>query len=168
MDDRKILLVNLAKGKIGEEASALLGALLVSQIGSAGLGRADCPELDRRDFYLYLDEFQTFTTLSLATMLAELRKYRVNLVLANQYLAQVDDEVADAVFGNVGTVISFRLGPRDAEFLAKEFAPDINAYDLMNLPNYSIYVRLMIDGTVSWPFSASTVVPPPFNSRRCL
>lgn len=157
MDAGKILLVNLAKGKIGEDSASLLGAMLVSQIGVIGLGRADRPEALRRDFYLYLDEFQTFSTQSLANMLSELRKYRVNLILANQYLSQVDSEVMDAVLGNVGTLISFRLGPADATYLAKEFQPQFDALDLVNLPNYSIYLKLMIDGAVSRPFSANTV-----------
>jgi hypothetical protein len=151
------LLVNLAKGKLGEGPSALLGSLLVSQIGSVGLSRADMPEVARRDFYVYLDEFHTFTTLSLAAMLSELRKYRVNLILANQYLSQIDRQILDAVLGNVGTVISFRLGPADAAFISKEFSPKLDAFDFMNLPNYSIYLRLMIDGTVSPPFSAVTL-----------
>jgi type IV secretory pathway TraG/TraD family ATPase VirD4 len=159
MDERKILLVNLAKGKIGEGPAALLGALLVSQLGSAGLSRADIPERTRRDFYLYLDEFQTFTTMSIANMLAELRKYRVNLILANQYLSQVDRQVEDAIMGNVGTLVSFRVGPRDADFLAKEFSPQFKGLDLVNLPNFSIYLRLMIDGAVSPPFSAATLAP---------
>ena len=158
MDSGKILLVNLAKGKIGEDSASLLGAMLVSQIGVAGLSRADQPESVRRDFYLYLDEFQTFSTQSLANMLSELRKYRVNLILANQYLSQVDSEVTDAILGNVGTLISFRLGPGDATYLAKEFQPTFDALDLVNLPNWSIYLKLMIDGAVSDPFSADTVI----------
>jgi hypothetical protein len=159
MDDGKILLVNLAKGKIGEGPAALLGALLVSQLGSAGLSRADISEATRRDFYVYLDEFQTFTTMSIVNMLSELRKYRVNLILANQYLSQVDRQVEDAIMGNVGTLISFRVGPRDADFLAKEFSPQFKALDLVNLPNYSIYLRLMVDNAVTQPFSATTVLP---------
>src|SRR5439155_9588289 len=119
MDEEKILLVNLAKGKIGEDAAGLLGAMLVAQIGLAGLGRTDQPEHERQDFYVYLDEFQNLTTLSLANMLSELRKYRVNLVLAHQYLAQLDPEVRDAILGNVGTTISFRVDLSDAEILEK-------------------------------------------------
>ena len=157
MDDGKILLVNLAKGRIGGNASALLGAMLVSQIGVAGLSRAEVAEPERRDFYLYLDEFQTFTTASLSGMLSELRKYRVNLILANQYLSQVDPEVSDAILGNVGTLITFRVGPRDAAFLSKELSPTFTASDLTNLPNHSIYLKLMIDGVVSKPFSADTI-----------
>jgi hypothetical protein len=158
MDERKILLVNLAKGKIGADASALLGALLVTKIGLAGLSRADAPEESRRDFYLYLDEFQNFATLSLANMLSELRKYRVNMILSHQYLSQLDAQVRDAILGNTGTIVSFRLGLTDAEMLGGEFYPFFSARDLINLPNYNIYLRLMIDGIVSQPFSGITVM----------
>ena len=157
MDEGKILLVNLAKGKIGADASALLGALLVTKIGLGGLSRADVSEETRRDFYLYMDEFQNFATLSLANMLSELRKYRINMILAHQYLSQLDPQVKDAVLGNVGTTISFRLGLVDAELLAGEFYPFFSSNDLINLPNYHIYLRLMIDGVVSQPFSAETL-----------
>lgn len=157
IDGGKVLLVNLAKGRIGEDSAALLGAMLVSQIGVAGLSRADTQESNRRDFYLYLDEFQTFTTLSLANMLSELRKYRVNLILANQHLAQVEPEVTDAILGNVGTLVAFRLGPADATYLAKEFQPKFDALDLINLPRYSIYVKLTVEGSISKPFSADTI-----------
>jgi hypothetical protein len=157
MDEGKILLVNLAKGKIGADASALLGALLVSKIGLAGLSRADVPEESRRDFYLYLDEFQNLATLSLANMLSELRKYRVNMILSHQYLSQLDPQVRDAILGNTGTIISFRLGLTDAEMLAGEFYPFFSARDLINLPNYHIYLKLMIDGVVSQPFSGETL-----------
>jgi hypothetical protein len=159
MDEGKILLVNLAKGKIGGDTSALLGALLVSSIGLASLGRAAVPETDRRDFNLYLDEFHTFTTLSLASMLSELRKYRVNMVLAHQYLTQLELPIRDAILGNVATMVSFRLGLADAEILAKEFAPVFSPRDLMALPNFEIYLKLMIDGVVSRPFSAETLPP---------
>jgi hypothetical protein len=159
MDEGKILLVNLAKGKIGSDTSALLGALLVASIGLAGLGRAAVPESERRDFQLYVDEFPAYTTLSLAGMLSELRKYRVNMVLAHQYLTQLDLPIRDAILGNVGTIISFRLGLADAEILAKEFAPIFSPHDLMALPNYAIYLKLMIDGVVSRPFSGETLSP---------
>src|SRR4030095_15621032 len=157
MDQGKILLVNLAKGKIGADASALLGALLVTKIGLAGLSRADVQEENRRDFYIYLDEFQNLATLSLATMLSELRKYRVDMILSHQYLSQLDPQVKDAVLGNTGTIISFRLGLTDAEMLSGEFYPFFSARDLINLPNYHIYLKLMIDGVVSQPFSAETL-----------
>src|SRR5436309_12000146 len=120
MDDGKVLLVNLAKGKIGEDVAALLGAMLVSRLGLAALSRTDIPEEDRRDFFVYLDEFQSFTTLSLANMLSELRKYRVGLILAHQYLSQLDLQVRDAILGNVGTMIAFRLGLADADILESE------------------------------------------------
>jgi TraM recognition site of TraD and TraG len=157
MDTGKILLVNLAKGKIGEDTAALLGALLVSRIGLTALSRADMPESERRDFYLYLDEFPTFTTLSLATMLSELRKYRLNLILAHQFLGQLDEQVRDAVLGNVGTIVSFRLGLGDAEIVEKEFYPEFTAVDLVNLPNYNIYLKLMVDGAVTRAFSGETI-----------
>src|SRR5437867_5575571 len=157
MDEGKILLVNLAKGKIGEDVAALLGAMLVSKAGLAALSRSDTPEVKRRDFYLYLDEFQSFTTLSLANMLSELRKYRVGMILAHQYLSQLDLQVRDAILGNVGTMIAFRLGLADAEILENEFQPEISALDLISLPNYHIYIKLMIDGVSSRAFSAETL-----------
>ncbi len=157
MDEKKILLVNLAKGKIGEDTAALLGSLLVATIGFAALRRADIPEEERQDFYLYLDEFQNFTTLSLANMLSELRKYKVGMVLAHQYISQLDTEVRDAILGNVGTIISFRIGMLDTKIVAGEFYPIFSAEDLIKLPNYHIYLKLMIDGVVSRPFSAVTV-----------
>lgn len=156
MDEGKILLVNLSKGQLGEDTSNLLGSLLVSRIGLAALSRSDIAEEERRDFFLYLDEFQNFTTQSLTTLLSETRKYRLNLILAHQYLAQLDSKVSQAVFGNIGTVISFRVGAPDAEVLAKEFLPEVSIADLVNLPNYRIFLKLMIDGSVSQPFSART------------
>jgi Type IV secretion-system coupling protein DNA-binding domain len=137
MGKGRILLVNLAKGRIGEDSAALLGVPL----GVAALSRADMPEDNRKDFFLYLDEFQTFTTLSLATMLSELRKYHVGLILAHQYISQLDEKVCDAILGNVGTMISFRLGAQDAEVLKKEFSPEFSALDLLSLPNYEICLK---------------------------
>lgn len=157
MDEGHILLVNLAKGKIGEDSAALLGALLVTSLGVTALSRADIAESNRRDFHIYLDEFQTFTTLSIATMLSELRKYKTGLVLAHQYLSQLDVQVRDAILGNVGTIICFRVGMSDAGVLEKEFSPEVSAQDLISLPNYNIYLKLMIDGEVSRPFSARTL-----------
>lgn len=159
IDERKILLVNLAKGRMGEGSAALLGALLVARLGLAGLSRSDIPEEKRRDFYLYIDEFQTFATMSFVSMLSELRKYRVDLILTNQYLGQLEPEVRDSVLGNVGTLVSFRVGPADAAVLGEEFASEFSASDLMSLPNYHVYLRLMIDGAVSKPFSAQTIAP---------
>jgi GTPase SAR1 family protein len=160
MDSGKVLLVNLAKGKMGADACSLLGALLVTRIGLSALSRADLPEPQRRNFFLYLDEFHSFTTLAVATFLSELRKYHLGLVLAHQYVDQLDSEVRDAVFGNVGTLVAFRVGPVDARFIEKYFSPEFEEVDLMYLPNYHAYVRLMVDGTVTRPFSAETLPSP--------
>lgn len=160
MDEGKILLVNLSKGRIGADASTLLGALLVSRIGFTALSRADIPEAERKDFYLYLDEFQNFTTLSMAGMLSELRKYRLNIIAANQYLGQIEPEVREAILGNVGTLVAFRIGLLDARLLEKEFFPEFKDTDLINLPNFNIYLKLMIDGRAGKPFSAETLPAP--------
>ena len=157
MDEGKVLLVNLAKGKIGEDTATLLGALLVSRLSVAALSRADVAEENRRDFWVYIDEFHTFTTLSTATMLSELRKYRVGLILTHQFLPQINSQIHDAIFGNVGTLISFRLGANDARLVEQEFLPEFSAGDLMSLPNYHIYLKLMVDGVVSAPFSGQTI-----------
>lgn len=159
IDEGKTLLVNLARGQIGEGPMMLLGSLIAARIGLAGLSRADTAIDHRRDFILYLDEFQNFATLSLATMLAELRKYRVGLVLANQYLSQLDPEIRDAVVGNVGTMVCFRLSAADASYFAREMEPVFDVADFVNLPNYNMNLRLMIDGEVSRPFSAVTIKP---------
>jgi Type IV secretion-system coupling protein DNA-binding domain len=159
MDEGKILLVNLAKGQIGEDASSLLGGLLVTTIGLAAFSRQDTDAAARRPFYCYLDEFQNFTTLSMANMFSELRKFRVGMIVVHQYLHQLDPDVRYAVLGNTGTLISFRLGPKDASFIGLEFQEKFTPLDLMNLPNYHIYLRLMIDGTPSIPFSAETLAP---------
>lgn len=153
----KVLLVNLDKGQIGEGPAALLGSLLVSHIALVGLTRGTAPEEFRKDFFVYLDEFQTFTTDFLATMLSELRKYGVGLVLAHQYLDQLTPPIRDAVFGNAGSIVSFRVGAADAGFLAREFAPKFGPVDLTSLPRFAVYVRLMIDGATSQPFSATTL-----------
>jgi type IV secretory pathway TraG/TraD family ATPase VirD4 len=159
IDEGKVLLVNLSRGRIGEGPAALLGALIAAHIGLAGLARADQPEHLRRDFCLYVDEFQTFATESFASMLSELRKYRVALVLANQYLGQLPTAIKDAVVGNVGTLVVFRVSADDAGYFARELAPAFDATDLVRLPNYNICMRLMIDGEVSRPFSAETISP---------
>ena len=157
MDDGKILLVNLAKGKIGEDSSSLLGALLVTTIGLAGYSRADMQSTKRCDFFVYIDEFGSFTTLALANMLSEMRKYRLGFTVAAQYLQQLEPDIRHAILGNVGTLISFRAGVEDATYLAKEFQARFEPLDLMQLPNYHIYLKLMIDGTPSKPFSAVTI-----------
>ena len=159
MDEGKILLVNLAKGQIGEDASSLFGGLLVTTIGLAAFSRQEADAATRRPFYCYLDEFQNFTTLSMANMFSELRKYRIGMIVVHQYLYQLDPAVQYAVLGNTGTLISFRLGPKDASFIGLELQEKFTPLDLMNLPNYRIYLKLMIDGTPSIPFSAETLAP---------
>lgn len=160
MDEEKILLVNLAKGKVGEENCSLLGAMLVTKIWLAALGRADTPENKRKPFYLYVDEIHNFLTLSFADILSEARKYGLNLILAHQYIEQLDEKIRGAIFGNVGTIISFRIGAEDAKYLAKEFYPVFDENDLINLPNYNIYLKLMINGATSQPFSAVSLATP--------
>ncbi len=159
MDEGKILLVNLSKGKIGEDSASLLGAMLITKIGLTALSRQDIPEEKRKDFYLYVDEFQSFATSSFVDILSEARKYRLSLILANQYLGQIDEKVRGAIFGNVGTLISFKVGLEDAKFLAEEFYPKFGQEDLINLPCYSIYLKLMIDGKTSKPFSGDSLLP---------
>jgi type IV secretory pathway TraG/TraD family ATPase VirD4 len=159
MDEGKVLLVNLAKGQIGEDSSSLLGGLLVTTIGLAAYSRADIPAPNRRDFFVYIDEFQSFTTLALANMLSELRKYRVGFTVAHQYLHQLEPDVRHAVLGNTGSIISFRVGAEDASYLVREFNDRFGEIDLLQLPNYRIYLKLMIDGTPSRPFSAATLSP---------
>jgi hypothetical protein len=164
MDNGKILIVNLAKGQIGEDNCALLGAMLVTKIQLAALGRADVPEEKRKSFYLYVDEVHNFFTLSFAGVLSEARKYGLALVLAHQYLDQLDEKMRAAILGNVGTLISFRVGAEDAKYLAREFYPVFTEADLVNLPNHHIYLKLMIDGVASRPFSAVTL--PSFEGER--
>ncbi len=159
MDERKILLLNLAKGRIGEDNAALLGGMMITKIQLAAMSRVDIPEKERKDFFLYVDEFQNFATDSFANILSEARKYRLNLIIAHQYIEQLEENVQAAVFGNVGTIACFRVGAADAEFLAKEFAPVFDETDLVNLAKYDIYLRLMIDGVASDPFSATTLPP---------
>jgi len=164
MDDGKILILNLSKGKIGEDNSTLLGALLITKLQLAAMSRVDIPEEERRDFFLYVDEFQNFATESFVNILSEARKYRLCLTLGHQYIAQMEETVRDAVFGNVGTLVSFRVGAEDAEYLEKEFTPEFTAADLVNLPKYHIYLKLMIDGIAGRPFSAITL--PPFEKSK--
>ncbi|HST09102.1 MAG TPA: type IV secretion system DNA-binding domain-containing protein [Terriglobales bacterium] len=161
MDEGRIVLVNLAKGRLGEDAASLLGSLLLSGIQAAALSRADVPEDDRRDFFVFVDEFPTFATLSLAGMLTELRKFHVGLTLSHQHLTQLDPKIRDAILGNVGTLIVFRVGATDAEILEQEFAPEFASTDLVNLPNYHLYLKLMINGRISRPFSGELQPPVP-------
>jgi len=169
MDGGKILIANFSKGKIGEDNSRLLGALLITKLQLAAMSRVDIPEEERRDFCLYVDEFQNFATESFADILSEARKYRLSLTLANQYIAQLEEmtptgkstKVRDSVFGNVGTLITFRVGAEDAEYLEEEFTPEIIAGDFVNLAKYNIYLKLMVDGVAGRPFSAETLPPFP-------
>ena len=171
MDERKILIINLSKGLVGEGNANLLGSMLITKIYLAAMSRADVPEAIMRtlpNFYLYVDEFQSFANESFADILSEARKYKLNLTMAHQYIEQMSDEVRAAVFGNVGTMVMFRVGAYDAEVLEKEFAPVFTAEDMVNLGFTQIYLKLMIDGVSSHPFSATTLGPikPPEHSRR--
>ncbi|MFH1522251.1 MAG: type IV secretion system DNA-binding domain-containing protein [Patescibacteria group bacterium] len=159
MDEGKILIMNLSKGRIGEDNSSLLGSMMITKIQLAAMSRVDVPENERRDFYLYIDEFQNFTTDSFANILSEARKYRLNLIMANQYIEQLGEIVRPAVFGNVGTLLVFRVGATDAEELVKEFTPTFTEEDIVNLPKYELYLKLMIDGIASDPFSARGLPP---------
>jgi len=159
MDGQKILVMNLSKGRIGEDNSALLGAMMITKIQLAAMSRVDIPEKDRKDFYLYIDEFQNFTTDSFTNILSEARKYHLNLIMAHQYIEQLGETVEAAVFGNIGTLIAFRIGAADAEKLVKEFEPVFTEEDLVNLPKYEFYLKLMIDGITSNPFSARGLAP---------
>ena len=161
MDNKKILIINLSKGRIGEDNTALLGTMLITKLQIAAMSRVDIPESERADFFLYVDEFQTFATPSFAGILSEARKYRLALVLAHQYIAQMDEIVRDAVFGNAGTLVSFRVGATDAEFMETEYSPTFTIEDLVNLPKFNIAVKLMIDGITSHAFSAMTLMPIP-------
>ena len=145
--------------RIGEDNSRLLGGMLITELQLAAMERVDMPENERKDFFLYVDEFQNFATPSFANILSEARKYRLSLIMAHQYITQLDETVADAVFGNVGTIVTFRIGATDAEMLAKEFAPTFIEEDIVNLSKYRILLKLMINGVASQPFSAMTVPP---------
>ena len=163
MNSEKIFLVNLSKGRIGEDNAALLGAMIITKIQLAAMERVRIPESERKDFYLYVDEFQNFVTESFANILSEARKYRLNLIIAHQYVGQLATKdstvVRDAIFGNVGTMVIFRIGAADADFLEKELEPEFTIEDVVNLPNRQIYLKLMVDGVTSRPFSANTLPP---------
>ncbi|MFA5134138.1 MAG: DUF87 domain-containing protein [Patescibacteria group bacterium] len=159
MDEEKIFIVNLSKGRIGEDNSALLGAMIITRLQLAAMSRVDIPEESRKDFFLSVDEFQNFATKSFANILSEARKYHLSLSLAHQYIEQLDEDVRSAVFGNVGTLVIFRIGGGDAEFLEKEFSPEFMVNDLVNLPKYNAYIRLMVNGEASRPFSVITIPP---------
>jgi hypothetical protein len=159
MDSKKILLINLSKGKIGEINARLLGMVMVGKILMAGLSRVDTPEEQRVDFYLYLDEFQNVTTNSIAQILSEARKYKLVLILAHQFIAQLKEEISKAVFGNVGSMVAFRVGPEDAEFLEKQFAPVFSANDLVNVDNYNCFARVLVNNVLTKPFNMATYPP---------
>jgi hypothetical protein len=159
MDEGKILLVNLSRGRTGDLNSKLLGMIFVMKFEAAAMSRADVPEEYRKDFSLYVDEFQNFSTDSFADILSQARKYHLNLIVANQFTTQLSEEIRDAVFGNVGSVVTFRVGTTDAEFLAKQFAPVFDIDDLQFLPNYNTAVRMMIGGVPVQPFSMATLPP---------
>jgi hypothetical protein len=159
MDDGKILLVNLSKGKLGEINARLLGMVIVGKILMGALSRVDIPEEERKDFYVYLDEFQNVTTNSIAQILSEARKYRLVLTLAHQFIGQLKEEISKAVFGNVGSLVVFRVGPEDAEFLEKQFTPVFSAQDLMNVDNRNCFARLLMNNELTRPFNMKTYAP---------
>ncbi len=165
MDNQQIVLVNLSKGKIGEINANLLGMIIVGKILIAALSRVDIHEDQRQDFYLYVDEFQNFTTDSIAQILSEARKYRLNLIIAHQFIAQLKEEISKAVFGNVGSVCSFRVGAEDAEFLQKQFEPVFDSNDLMNVDNRNCFLKLLIDNQVANPFNMKTYPPSKGNAK---
>ena len=157
MDEKKIVLVNLSKGHVGADVSHILGALFITSIASAAFSRVDTAEESRVPFMVYMDEFHNFTTLSLVNMFSELRKFKVGMTLAHQYMDQLDDKIKSAVLGNAGSVITFRIGTTDATHMAKEMYPEFDVEDFINLANHHIYLKLMIDGKPSRPFSAITI-----------
>ena len=159
MDTQKIFIMNLSKGRIGEDNSRLLGGMLITKLQLAAMERVDIAEEDRKDFFLYIDEFQNFANPSFTNILSEARKYRLSLILAHQYVKQIDELVADAVFGNVGTMVTFRVGGPDSIELVKEFTPTFTEEDIVNLPKFQVFLKLMIDGVASRPFSALTMPP---------
>ena len=165
MDNGKIFIANLSKGKTGEVNASLLGLVLVAKMQMAALARASMPEEQRRDFFLYVDEFQNFTTDSISTILSEARKYKLNLIIAHQFVSQLSDQIREAVFGNVGSLISFRVGSKDAEFLVKQFTPVFNERDLVNIDNFSNYVKLMIHGKNALPFNTEIFKAAPGNAE---
>jgi hypothetical protein len=159
MDNKKILLVNLSKGRTGELNSKLLGMIFVMKFQAAAMSRASIPEDQRVDFALYVDEFQNFSTDSFATIMSEARKYHLNLIVANQFTTQLTPEIRDAVFGNMGTIVAFRIGQNDVESLGKYFQPAFDSDDLLRVPNYNTIVRTLVGGVPTQPFSMNTLPP---------
>ena len=166
MDEKKILLINLAKGQVGEENIKLLGMICVAQIFMSAMSRVDTPEEQRQDFYLYVDEFQNFATDTFEKILSEARKFKLNLIVANQFIGQIEENVRDAVFGNVGSLISFRVGNDDAEYMAKQFDPVFNEQDLINVENYHSMAKILVDGKPTRPFSMQGFNYPPGESKE--
>lgn len=166
LDKKKILLVNLTKGRLGEINAALLGLIINGKIAMAAFSRIDTPEKEREDFFLYMDEFQNFCTESIATILSEARKYRLSLIIVHQFIGQLPERIRDAVFGNVGTIISMRVGPHDAEFLVKEFEPAFTAHDLVHLDNYNFYIKIMAKGKITQPFNMMSYPPTPSDYQK--
>ena len=164
MDSGKILIINLSKGELGEDASSILGSVLITSIQLAALYRSTQEEHQRRPFYLYVDEMHSFVSLSFIDILAEARKYKLSLFLTHQYIDQLHEKIRSAIFGNVGTIISFRVGAEDAKYLEPEFKPPFSISDFVALPKYSMYIKLMIDGATSKPFSAVSIPLPPFET----
>jgi len=165
MDEQKILLVNLSKGRLGDVNSALLGLIVTGKLLMAAFSRIDMAEEERKDFYLYMDEFQNFTTDSIATILSEARKYRLCLTMAHQFIGQLTEGIRQAVFGNVGSMASFRVGADDAEFLIKQFEPVFDTNDLINIDNFNVHVKLMINNETSKPFNLLTYLPEEGSSK---
>lgn len=160
MDEGRILIINLAKGRLGADIANILGGLLVSSIAHAAYSRQDQPEAKRKPFFLYIDEFHSFTTSAFAGMLSELRKYALGLILAHQHTSQLDEETREAIFGNVGTLAAFRVGAKDADILTKQFGGDLpRPRDLVSLANYEMFIKLMVDGVQTKPFSAASLPP---------
>ncbi len=157
IDHKKILLVNLAKGHLGVDAAHLLGSLLLNSLSAAGFHRSSIAEEERQPFFIYLDEFHNFTTLSLVNMFSELRKFQIGFIIAHQYLGQLSQKIKEAVLGNIGTIICFRVSYADAKYMAQEFYPVFKASDIISLENYHVYLKLMIHGKPSKPFSAKTI-----------
>ena len=157
MDTSKVVLIDLSKGRLGKDAAHLIGSILITSFAHASFSRIDTEEDHREPFHIFLDEFHNYTTPSITGMLSELRKFKISLTLANQYISQLDNDIKNAVLGNVGTLISFRLGQQDAKYMAQAFYPEFESTDFTLLENYSIYLSLMINGRPSKPFSADTI-----------
>ncbi|MFA5249686.1 MAG: DUF87 domain-containing protein [Candidatus Paceibacterota bacterium] len=166
LDTKKIFLVNLSKGRLGDINSSLLGLIITSKLAIAAFSRVDTPEKDRKDFYLYLDEFQNFATDTISSILSEARKYKLCLTLSHQFIGQLPEMIRDSVFGNIGTFIAFRVGVEDAEYLKKEFDPVFNAQDLIKIDNFNAYIRVMASGQISAPFNIKTYAPSESDRKR--